>query len=721
MTMRNKVASKSSCMKRTILLVTIFAATVCSAQTMLWDGEEATIGSKGGWWDDGNPTVVSNPAKDAVNGSDKCLMFTMTSNSRVVKIPFRDWIKPDMQGARRVSLMMRKQTAGTSQMELSDPTAWRSAHVYYQPEKGRCGDPVPFYDPKTSEFKVLYLQEWDVNGACYHPLWGAFTKDCANYTSVGEVLPTGGDTSADDAALGTGCCMYDETADKYYLYYTGHNDVNAKEVLMRATSSDFRSWTKDGDWRLAGNANGYSASVFRDPHIFKGDDNLYHMVVATYPAGGGDPCFAEFKSSDMKNWEHVGHFKMIWDRFLECPDIFKMGDYWYLIYSESFRASWSRKVKYMKADTWENLKACFNGPTWPDNKEGVLDSRAFYAGKTATNGADRFIWGWTPFRSGANIHEQNINVGAGDGNEPNWSGALVCHKLIQHADGTLTLGAVGAIDKRYSETALQKSAFTIAHNEKAAFSALGSYNHLSMTVATSGDSDKFGISLVRNPSAKYYSLVFNPEEMNTMRRVSFEQEGENGIGFIESVESYQFKRPSDNVYHIDIYTDHSVVVMYVNDVLAYTQRIYGIEDNGWSINNYSSTGTLQVTDLSVSVIPALQTVDEPKAYWEKTTAKYDSADKWQKLVFDFSANEGLNDYPGVMTITAQTDEIVSTQNVFIDNIVIENPDDEDVTGITDVRGKRAEAKGVFFDLQGRRVTQPTKGLYIVNGKKVTQY
>ena len=41
---------------------------VCSAQTVLWDGEEATIGSKGGCWDDGNPTVVSNPAKDAVNG-----------------------------------------------------------------------------------------------------------------------------------------------------------------------------------------------------------------------------------------------------------------------------------------------------------------------------------------------------------------------------------------------------------------------------------------------------------------------------------------------------------------------------------------------------------------------------------------------------------------------------------------------------------------------------
>ena len=56
---------------------------------------------------------------------------------------------------------------------------------------------------------------------------------------------------------------------------------------------------------------------------------------------------------------------MIWDRMLECPDIFKMGDYWYLVYSQSFRASWSRKVKYMFADSWDALKDCFNnGPKW---------------------------------------------------------------------------------------------------------------------------------------------------------------------------------------------------------------------------------------------------------------------------------------------------------------------------------------------------------------------
>lgn len=45
-------------------------------------------------------------------------------------------------------------------------------------------------------------------------------------------------------------------------------------------------------------------------------------------------------------------------------------------------------------------------------------------------------------------------------------------------------------------------------------------------------------------------------------------------------------------------------------------------------------------------------------------------------------------------------------------------DNGDVTGIADVRAKMEDFKGEFFNLSGQRVAQPTKGLYIVNGKKV---
>ena len=42
----------------------------------------------------------------------------------------------------------------------------------------------------------------------------------------------------------------------------------------------------------------------------------------------------------------------------------------------------------------------------------------------------------------------------------------------------------------------------------------------------------------------------------------------------------------------------------------------------------------------------------------------------------------------------------------------------ETTGINDVRCQKEDVRGEYYDLQGRRVSQPTKGLYIVNGKKV---
>lgn len=44
--------------------------------------------------------------------------------------------------------------------------------------------------------------------------------------------------------------------------------------------------------------------------------------------------------------------------------------------------------------------------------------------------------------------------------------------------------------------------------------------------------------------------------------------------------------------------------------------------------------------------------------------------------------------------------------------------EEDVTAISSVELSQDKMQNEFFDLQGRRVAQPTKGLYIVNGKKI---
>ena len=44
--------------------------------------------------------------------------------------------------------------------------------------------------------------------------------------------------------------------------------------------------------------------------------------------------------------------------------------------------------------------------------------------------------------------------------------------------------------------------------------------------------------------------------------------------------------------------------------------------------------------------------------------------------------------------------------------------DDDVTSVNVVKGQKKEGRSEYFNLAGLRVAQPTKGLYIVNGKKV---
>ena len=111
----------------------------------------------------------------------------------------------------------------------------------------------------------------------------------------------------------------------------------------------------------------------------------------------------------------------------------------------------------------------------------------------------------------------------------------------------------------------------------------------------------------------YYTMVVNPEG-DEKRKVNFEQKGYiikveekdgeevetkiPGKGFIEAVDGYIFDRPEDNVYNIDIYTDNSVLVMYINNAVCYTQRIYGIQKNCWSVDSYG--GNVTVSNVKVS-------------------------------------------------------------------------------------------------------------------------
>lgn len=485
----------------------------------------------------------------------------------------------------------------------------KTSGTYYKPYVGYVGDPMPFYDPMEQDFKILYLQDYRPNQAgTYHPIWGVSTKDAASYSSLGELIPCGG-INEQDAAIGTGSTIYNPADKLYYTFYTGNKyrptSTDNGQVVMSATSPDFKTWTKNRTFYLKGDADGYSKSDFRDPFVFEGEDGKFHLIVSTKKDGKG--VLAEYTSTDLNTWEHQGVFMtMMWDRFYECPDVFKMGDWWYLVYSEI--SSFMRKVQYFKGRTLDELKAATanDAGIWPDGKEGVLDSRAFYAGKTASDGTNRYIWGWCPTRAG------NDNTETGADTEPEWGGNLVAHKIVQHQDGTLSLGVVDGILNKYTENATlqvmdqsengvtgSNGSYTLNDDAYLLFNRLNVHNRLTFTVTASSNTDVFGISLVRGTdSKKHYALIINPEDNNSNRKINFEQRGEQGIGFIPGADSYKFPVPADNIYHVTICTDNSVCTVYINDNVAYTNRIYGIQKNCWSLDSY--VGSITVSDIKVN-------------------------------------------------------------------------------------------------------------------------
>lgn len=465
--------------------------------------------------------------------------------------------------------------------------------TYYTPAIGYCGDPMPFFDPVSNTYKVMYLQDYRPNQAeTYHPIWAVETKDGANYTSLGELIHCGGRFDQ-DAALGTGSTVYDEANKTYYTFYTGHaanrTNTGVLEAVMMASSKDFKTWTKDLQLMIDGREE-YDADDFRDPFVFRGDDSQWHMLIATRRNGKG--VLAEYTSADLHNWTSAGVWAtMMWDRFYECPDVFRFGDWWYMIYSD--QTNFMRRVQYFKGRTLDELREQFTNDHgwWPDDHEGFLDGRGLYAAKTASNGSERLLWGWCPTRKGLD----NTEVGNAPA-EPEWAGSLVCHRLVQHEDGTLTLGEVPAISAKY-KNAVSYDSFSLEGEDYKLLPRLGRHNLIKLTVKTQGDQDRFGISLCRgSDSEKWYTLMVNPEDGGNKRKINFEEEG--GKGFIPGIDGYLWTRPADNVYHITITTDNSVVTVYINDVAAYTNRIYNTARNCWSVNSYG--GNIEVSDITVS-------------------------------------------------------------------------------------------------------------------------
>ena len=206
--------------------------------------------------------------------------------------------------------------------------------LYPAPEGGYVGDTMPFVT-EDGTLELYYLYDTDHNGQGYHPIYKYTTEDLCGYEDDGMVLDYGL-MSDPDPALGTGSVMQDREG-LYHLFYTGHNDPRnggmGKECVMHATSADRVHWEKHPEDTFF-SPEGYSRDDFRDPEVFWVEEEQCYwlLIAAREDALGG--VIAKYTSPDLKTWTFEGPLYAPQAQYmLECPDLFRMSDTWYLTYS----------------------------------------------------------------------------------------------------------------------------------------------------------------------------------------------------------------------------------------------------------------------------------------------------------------------------------------------------------------------------------------------------
>ena len=432
--------------------------------------------------------------------------------------------------------------------------------LYYQPHGYWFGDCMPFYH--DGKFYLFHQRDTRKPGPFGEPFgWAlARTTDFVHYEDLGESLPKGGD-AAQDQFIFAGSVF--AANGRFYALYTGYNrdyprQGKAAQVLMVATSTDLITWTKTSETLVLPQA-GYDPDEWRDPYVFWNEDTREYVMILGARKLDGEKIrtgrTVSFISTDLQTWEFKGDF---WAPNLfymhEMPDIFKVGDLWYLLTTEYSEQS---KTIYRMSTT-------LNGP-WKAPLDDAFDGRAYYAARSASDGQQRYLFGWVPTKE----HEDDL------GNWQ-WGGTLVVHEVYRRGDGTLGVKPPEGVAHAFAhQNRLIDTAMTLRTQDSCAETYLA---------RNTGDLFKLEVTLTFSPDTRAFGIrLFEDEASGDAYAFSF-QIGENRMSFDRTPNlpwsrymNKGLERPlpleADRPYTIQVIVDDTIATLYVDGV-ALNTRMY---------------------------------------------------------------------------------------------------------------------------------------------------
>ncbi len=446
--------------------------------------------------------------------------------------------------------------------------------VFYRPENAFVGDVIPFYDGGL--FKPFYLKIWrDYRGAERIDGWHMLTTpDHLHF----EEHPT-------HIQGGTGSVL--KIGAVYHMFYCqfDHQAVPEKQMICHAVSPDLHTWTELPEETFMADGAIYEMSDWRDPFVFWNDEEQqYWMLVAAQQRGKTmrKGCVGKCVSKDLKTWTYDQplYAPGIHQSAHECPDLFKLGDWYYLIFS----------AYTDRFQTYYRMSRSLNGP-WTTPERDTFDTRAFYAAKTGTDGVDRFIYAWNPTRE-YNLWNFNPQQDFGfDYNTWDWGGSMIVHQLIQNSDGTLSVTAPASIKNAFSESkAVEIDPLNgpwLVQAEAAQVSSPYAYASallplippackLEADFCFEGSPRQLGIALqVDEKFDLGYYLCFEPNRERIQFKSGLRMCEDGGKMFPYEVE---MERPitlnPQQDYHVTLFVEDTILEVHVNDEIALSTRMF---------------------------------------------------------------------------------------------------------------------------------------------------
>ena len=474
-------------------------------------------------------------------------------------------------------------------------------NIFYKPKDGWVGDTIPFaYDGK---FYIYYLHDerkgntQDEYG--YRASWNLLiTEDGVNIKDCKVVLPVGEYDDADYACY-TGSVIEGNDGN-FHMFYTAQNNYNPKyhrdgkplQYVAHAISTDLINWEKLPELTFGADERIYEPFDWRDPFVFYNqEEKCFDMLLAARLRGASEKnggCVGLCRSYDLLHWEAKEPFYNPESYMThECPDLFKLGNKWYLVYS-----TFSEKFV-----THYRMSDKLSGP-WTSPIEDTFDGRAFYAAKTAQVGDKRMAFAWVPTKRGES-----------DFGQYEWGGNFIAHEINQTTDNKLTVkpaeGLINMFNKEFVNEKLNKVEIENYEGEKSyVIDGMKDTCMIEAVIEFSEGVRSFGIGLRQDSAlANGYYLRFEPfynrivADMWPRRIRGVNQwyvDGDKPF-MVELERPFDYKSLKDNKVHIRVVADGSIICLYVNDITALTMRAYNLNRTNWGF--FVKDGSIRVSDI----------------------------------------------------------------------------------------------------------------------------